>query len=317
MNVSIIIPVYNGENYLERFLDSLLKQTYVDVQIIIVNDGSTDRSVEIINDKKEKIEKKFEELIILNCENGGAAYAVNIALKYVKGKYLTWADCDDVLHPTNIEKKVMFLENNPEYGLVNCGAQAIDFETNKFLWKLKIEDDYKKENMFEQIIEGIPCYPGVFMIKSQALFKRIQNREIYFNREAGQNYQLLLPVAYYEKCGFIDEILYDYYIRKDSHSRKIDYEKYMNRTYINEKLLDKVLEFIPIEEKKKVMNKIKIKNEKNRFYYSYVHNKVRDNDISFKKLKEYKANTYRDRIKNISMHSCIFKRAIEICRKVI
>ena len=71
--------------------------------------------------------------------------------------------------------------------------------------------------MFMRIISGIPAYPGVFMIRTKLLFDKLDDREIYYNREAGQNYQLLLPVAYDSKCGFIDNVLYKYYVRMDSH----------------------------------------------------------------------------------------------------
>lgn len=84
----------------------------------------------------------------------------------------------------------------------------------EILYKMIIPKGQRNENMFKQIIDGIPVYPGVFMLRTQLLFDRLEARKIYFNKEAGQNYQLLLPVAYDNKCGFIDDILYNYYVRR-------------------------------------------------------------------------------------------------------
>lgn len=254
--VTLVVPVYNGQNYIERFLESVLNQTFTDMQIIIVDDGSTDCTFDILESYRSRMENKFSEYDILKVENGGAASAVNHALKFVKGEYLAWADSDDELFPQNIELKVNFLESNPKYGLVCCEAQAIDQDTGKVLHKLSIPNEKRNENMFLQIIDGIPVYPGVFMIRSELLFMRLKDREIYFNPEAGQNYQLLLPVAYYEKCGFINEVLYNYYVRGDSHSHNVNYEKSFSRTYVREILLEKVLAFLPSQIKIEILRDV-------------------------------------------------------------
>lgn len=285
--ISMISPFYNGEEYLSRFLDSVLSQTSTNVQFILVNDGSTDNSEIIVDKYRIRLEEKFVEFLYLKKENGGAASAINTALKYVKGEYLCWADCDDVLLPYNIEKKYKFLEEHKEYGLVNCGARAISQDTGRTLGELVIPKSQQCNNMFRRIISGIPVYPGVFMIRTELLLKKLSNRDIYYNREVGQNYQLLLPVAYENQCGFIDDILYLYYVREDSHSHNVDYEKTYFRTYARETLLENVLVFMDEKKRKKLLDEIHLDSARQRFRISFVADDRRRNNEAYIELKQF------------------------------
>lgn len=301
--VTIITTVYNGSDYIERYIRSLLKQTYENVQVIIINDGSTDSTNEIIKSYEPSIERKMKEFLYISIPNGGVSYAYNYALKFVKGEYLTWADSDDELLPTNIEKKVAFLDNYPEYGMVNCGAKAIEHNSNAELYDLIIPIEKRKDNMFHEIINGIPCYPGVFMIRTELLFSVLHNKEIYFNPEIGQNYQLLLPVAFSSKCGYIDEILYLYYIRTDSHSRNVNFEKKFERTYIREEALENILSFLPEEKyfleiccikRDSVIRRFEMAhNEKNVEYLKLAYREIKLNKLNSKYfLKTYLCDSY-------------------------
>lgn len=100
MLVSIIIPVYNVEDYLERCLDSVIKQTYKNIEIIVVNDGSTDNSYEIMNSFKDS------RLRIITKPNGGLSSARNEGLKYATGDYVTFIDSDDWVSNMMIESMV-------------------------------------------------------------------------------------------------------------------------------------------------------------------------------------------------------------------
>ncbi len=314
--VSMIVPIYNGEKYLHRFLKSVISQTYDNVQLILVNDGSTDCSDSIIKSYACELKDKFTEYIYIYQSNNGAASAVCNALKYVEGEYLCWADCDDELLPDNIYKKYMFLKNNKEYGMVNCGAMAISQDSGEILYKMIIPKGQRNENMFKQIIDGIPVYPGVFMLRTQLLFDRLEARKIYFNKEAGQNYQLLLPVAYDNKCGFIDDILYNYYVREDSHSHCVDYNRAYQRTYVREKLLDNVLVFMPLYEKKMLMCKISYECLVQRFNLSFNENDKLNNNKVYEDLK----NGQRDikiKIKHFIINCKTINTLYRLIRRII
>ena len=100
VKVSIVIPVYNAGNYLKESLDSLLNQTLDDIEIICVNDGSKDNSLDILND----FHKKDSRVIVLNQENHGASYSRNQGMKIAKGEYIYFFDADDKLVSDAMEK---------------------------------------------------------------------------------------------------------------------------------------------------------------------------------------------------------------------
>lgn len=294
--VSLIIPCYNGEDFINRCLDSVLNQSYSYIQFILIDDGSTDNTVVIIEAREEELHEKLEEFIFIRQENGGAASAVNTALKYVKGKYIAWADSDDVLQNDNILKKVDFLRENEECALVACNARELDMITGREIRKLLFHEKIQNSDLFMTLIFGeVPCYPGVFMVRTQALFSILTKREIYYHPEVGQNWQLLLPVAYKNKCGFIDEVLYDYYVRTDSHSHNQNYENQVLRTYCQEEVLLNTLTFI--ENGDGLFQKIRVKYALSRFNISFDNCMKEDMKKYYEDLKKDGYLTYKIWIK--------------------
>lgn len=92
--ISIIVPIYNVEKYLDRCINSIINQSYKNIEIILVNDGSTDNSLEIC----EKYKKNDDRIIIINKKNGGQSEARNFGLDIAKGKYVSFVDSDDLIH---------------------------------------------------------------------------------------------------------------------------------------------------------------------------------------------------------------------------
>lgn len=222
--VSIITPCYNGESYISRYLDSILAQTYNNIELIIINDGSTDKTGTIIKSYKDKFEKKGYEFIYIEQENKGQSEAINQGLKIFKGDYLTWPDSDDYLTEDAIEIKVNTLEIHREYGLCICKTKVVEEYTNNFLGiqeRIKPEDEY--DSLFIDLILGRNIYysPGGYMVRS-SMFRNVMSKPIQIEspKEIGQNFQLLLPITYNYKCYYIDKILYYYTVRLNSHSRQ-------------------------------------------------------------------------------------------------
>lgn len=128
--VSIITPCYNGEKYLASCLDSVLAQTYDNVEFILVNDGSNDKTALIAEAYKEKF--KLKGYIYIYQENKGVSAAVNRGLEIFNGKYLMLADSDDILEKDCIRSKVEYLERNTEIALVAARAKvANEWNINK------------------------------------------------------------------------------------------------------------------------------------------------------------------------------------------
>ena len=111
--VSVIMPVYNGEEYLREAIDSVLNQTYKDFEFILINDGSTDGTQKIIESYNDP------RLIPVNQKNQGVARSLNNALKMAKGKYIRRHDADDISLRTELEEQVQFMEDNPEFALLS------------------------------------------------------------------------------------------------------------------------------------------------------------------------------------------------------
>lgn len=264
--VSLIVPAYNGQEYIKRIFDSILKQTYHNMQFIFVNDGSTDKTEKIVDEYRERFGQTFTEFRYVCKENGGAASAINAALKYVDGVYLSWADSDDALHPDHIRLHAEYLDKHPEKGLVMCGVRYLDHKSGEVLRKGNLTLEEQEKNIFERILfQGVPCFSGVFMIHSEYLFEKLgEDREIPYHPEVGQNYQLLLPVAYDHECGYLEEYLYDYYMREDSHSHVKDFKVRIQRTYEQEKIVSEILSFLPPDRKEDVLHRVHLKCEKMR-----------------------------------------------------
>lgn len=118
--ISIIVPIYNAERYLKRCLDSILHQTYRDIEIILINDGSTDSSLKICKEY-EKIDTR---IILLNQENKGVSEARNQGIRVSKNKYIQFVDSDDYIDQ-NMCQDLIKLAENYKIDLVVCGFKSI------------------------------------------------------------------------------------------------------------------------------------------------------------------------------------------------
>ncbi len=219
--VSIITPCYNGEGFLDKYFESILAQTYDSLELIFVNDGSTDQTEEIALSYRPALESRGIVFKYLCQPNGGQARAMNTGLREMTGKYLVWPDSDDWLEPDSIEKRVAFLETHPEFDFVRSSGDTFDFSSGKRRGTINYYGDASGADIFLDLIqEKTYCACGCYMIKTAML------REIYpdltiYETNVGQNWQILIPIAGRGKCGYIDEEQYHIAVRQDSHSRSV------------------------------------------------------------------------------------------------
>lgn len=298
--VTVLTPCYNGEKYLDTYFNSVLEQDYDNIQLILVNDGSTDKTVEIVESYRSKLEEKLSEFLFITQENQGQAGACKNALPLVKGKYLIWPDVDDVLTPNAISYKVDFLENNPQYAFCMAQAQCFVAETGEKTRILKRENQVN-EDIFEDLITqtDICCYTGVYMMDFEIYKKINPNFEFFVNR-GGQNWQLLLPIAFHNKCGYINEIQYYYLVHSDSHSHSVNtYEKEYNYTVVQESIIRETLKILDLT-----------KDEKT--YFDKLLDKKYAN-LRFELSWKYKDKSYKENYKKLNPDLRQFVKYI-ICR---
>ncbi len=218
--VSVISPCYNGEAHLAYFLESLLKQTYANVEFIFVDDGSVDRTGEIFSSYRQKLEDKGWVVHFIRQENQGQAAAVNTGLKYVSGDYLIWPDSDDILYPEHIARKVKLMEDNPECGLGFCLLDKVnETDLNRIIGKMG-RYPKKKDDLFDDLLMNHNIlWPPIGAIIRMKVFDKVNpSRSIYQGR-GGQNFQMLLPVASQYSACYLNESLGKYVVRKSSHSK--------------------------------------------------------------------------------------------------
>ena len=123
IEISVIVPVYNSEKYLKQCLDSIVGQTFKDIEIICVNDGSTDSSSQIL----AEYASKDDRFVIINQENGGAGKARNTGLDASRGKYLSFLDSDDFFESTMLEKAYKKIEqDNSDFVVYNSDQYITD-----------------------------------------------------------------------------------------------------------------------------------------------------------------------------------------------
>lgn len=120
--VSIVIPVYNGANYIQEAIDSALNQTYKNIEVLVVNDGSKDNTEELIKTYKDKVKYIYKE-------NGGVASALNVAIDNMKGEYFSWLSHDDLYCPDKIEKQVNAIDNPNQ--IIACNITTINANGEK------------------------------------------------------------------------------------------------------------------------------------------------------------------------------------------
>ena len=242
--VSIVTPVYNGETHLAKMLDSVLAQTYPDVEMILVDDGSADGTVRAAQNYSEKFEAKGYGYRIVRAEHKNASAAINQGLPFVSGEYLIWPDSDDYLEPESIRRRVDFLRQHPQYACVRSLSYYFDEETGTRSEKADEQrGDLKKLDLFWDILESktfVCC--GCYMLRAKAFFEVYPERRIP-EYDVGQNFQMLLPFMYRHQCPTIEEELYGVAVREGSHSRTALTQVQEEKKYRDyEKLLDDIAE---------------------------------------------------------------------------
>ncbi|HAA14535.1 MAG TPA: glycosyl transferase [Cytophagales bacterium] len=196
--VSVVMPVYNAEQYLREAMESILAQTYQHFEFIILNDGSTDSSKEIIDSYEDSRLVKVHHTTNMNY-----VVRLNEGLERAQGKYVARMDSDDIAHPDRFAKQVAFLEKNPDYGI--CGSW---FETINHPTESHVENYTAHEDLVLHLFDRVPfAHPSV-MMRAQVLK---EHRLEYSNDFAGtEDYHLWVRLSRVTKMANLPEHLLKY-----------------------------------------------------------------------------------------------------------
>lgn len=197
--LSVVMSVYNSEKYVVEAIDSVLSQTFKNFEFIIINDGSTDNSFELLQEKAAVDSR----VILIDRKNSGLTKSLNIALKRAKGKYIARIDADDICLPKRFQVQLDFLENNSNYGLVGSKYKIID-DASLVVCSQRVPffatDDQIKGNIYRLN----PFFHSSMMIEKKLFdyFGCYDERFIY-----SQDYECWLRFCHYTKMANIDDFL--------------------------------------------------------------------------------------------------------------
>ena len=273
-------PCYNGEKFVSVLIDSLINQTYTNIEFIFIDDGSTDNTEKVVKQYKKQLKEKGILLKYIKQKNAGQAEAINNGLKYGDGEFMVWPDSDDFYENDAIENMVNFLETHLDYNAVRGKVAFVKDNIQKETIELRESTNPENTDLFLNYIkeEDTYCFTGMIMIRLDHFFKTNKGKNIYVNR-AGQNWQIILPAVYKSKTGYIDKVVYNVVIRENSHSRKKENMKdVLKRMQNHRKILKRTVSRIVDnkEEKKQYLKIIKEKYDKREIeYIKYILKNIR------------------------------------------
>lgn len=157
LKISVVMPVYNGEKYLREAIESILNQTLMDFEFIIINDGSVDGSEDIIKSYNDS-----RIIYLKNEENKGIVYSLNCGIDRSKGKYIARMDCDDISLPERFQKQYDYMEKYPNIGVLGTSCIIFGDGTNVHKFEFASNPHQAKANMF---FNSCLAHPSVFIRK--------------------------------------------------------------------------------------------------------------------------------------------------------
>lgn len=198
--VSVIVPIYNRENLVGRTLDSILSQTYPNIEVIAVNDGSTDGSLAIL---KKYAENHPEKIVIVDQLNAGQVCARNNGIKHARGEYIAFLDSDDTWDPQKLTKQLPLFKGN--VGLVYCGIHEVG-QNGNVLKTVPCEHGLRG-NIYQQLLIKNRMTGGTVVVSKRALEVAGWFDESF---QAAENWDLWIRIARLFSVDYIDEPLLNY-----------------------------------------------------------------------------------------------------------
>lgn len=228
MSISVIVPIYNVENYLKECLESLVNQNFNNYEVILVNDGSTDNSKIIA----EEYAENYNHVKLINTSNNGLSAARNVGINNSTGKYLVFVDSDDYVDNMYLNDLYEDITKNNNDISICSYEQVYDDANRNTIEVMKIKEDVQYSNIevLKIILEGeIQCYAWNKIYKSE-LFKK-NNIEYPLGKLFEDIFTLILLITKSNNISFINKPLYKYRIRNGSITNKKSEQAVMDINY--------------------------------------------------------------------------------------
>jgi glycosyltransferase involved in cell wall biosynthesis len=210
--VSVTIPVYNGAAYLKEAIDSVLAQTYKDFEAIVVNDGSTDNSEEILKSYGDKIRYYYQE-------NRGLANTRNRLVELAKGEYIAFIDQDDVWMPDHLIRHIALFFADLDIGLVYSDCAIINSNGEEIVGTYYRFMEPVFGMVFEQLLRGNFISIPTVVVKKQLILGVGGFSPKY---RIAEEYDLFLKVATESKFGYLPEVLAQYRRHENNNSKNVE-----------------------------------------------------------------------------------------------
>lgn len=219
--VSIIMPAYNAEKYLAMSIMSVMKQTYDQIELVVVDDGSIDNTRNVIlkhaSQYSDKVKYMFRE------KNGGTAAALNDAIELATGEYICWLSADDLYADDMVDSETSWLKENSKYDAVFSRCAYID-ENNNFLSELKYSEDFVSQMDSMKVIVSSLLYGnfwhGCSVLTKAECFKREDRFNVVY--KASQDYDFWLRMAADYNIGYLDQVNVFLRIHSEQGSKKMN-----------------------------------------------------------------------------------------------
>ena len=309
MKYSFIVPIYNGDSYIDKCLASLLNQTYKKFEIIVINDGSTDDSLNIL----KAYSKKHKQIKLYSTENKGVSSARNYGLEKVTGDYAIFVDIDDYVDVEMlyfIESKIL---NNKSIDLVKYGYLCVGNDDNKI-----INSDEEDKST---IIEGSKAFVKLVGDKVPFDLTCIYAFKISFWKKHEFKFELdryhedfgLIPYVIMKanKILLVDKVMYYYVQSENSITRNSDYQKQLK------KFNDILYHFDNLFEKIEKDKTIELNDKK--IFYSYISNAVllRYMALNKKDRLSFKNEMKRRNIVDLLLNDTFLRKLKKIIYKMV
>lgn len=211
--VSVIIPTYNREKTILRAIQSVLEQTYTNLEVLVIDDGSTDGTADIVNG----IEDDRVKYVVLE-QNGGPSKARNVGVEMAESEWIAFQDSDDCWHNNKLEVQMRYAKEHSEYSMVYCMYNAFVYTGEQILVPSKPWPDIMEGKMMSTLLERNVIGAPTIIAKREA-FLAIGGFDTSYH--AIEDWEFVIRFAKAYQIGFVDEPLIDCYLSNSGVSSRV------------------------------------------------------------------------------------------------